>query len=66
MEINGWTIEPWADLVGAKLAGADLSNADLTGANLRMAKLTGADLTGANMRMADLANTIMPDGTRHF
>jgi uncharacterized protein YjbI with pentapeptide repeats len=38
-----------ADLIGAKLAGADLR-----GANLRGAYLIGADLKGADLRLADL------------
>jgi len=38
-----------ADLIGAKLKGADLR-----GANLRGAYLIGADLRGADLRMADL------------
>jgi uncharacterized protein YjbI with pentapeptide repeats len=38
-----------ADLIGAKLRGADLR-----GANLRGAYLIGADLRGADLRLADL------------
>lgn len=38
-----------ADLVGARLAGADLRRADLRGA-----LLVGADLTGADLRQADV------------
>ncbi|MEO6084457.1 MAG: pentapeptide repeat-containing protein [Umezawaea sp.] len=38
-----------ADLIGARLAGADLR-----GANLRGAYLIGADLRGADLRLADL------------
>jgi hypothetical protein len=57
--VNGYTIEPKADLSGANLSGADLSEANLNGANLhgadlRGAKLHGADLRGANLRWADL------------
>ena len=37
--INGYTLEPYADLTNADLGGADLSNADLTGINF-----TGASL----------------------
>ena len=29
-KVNGYVIEPGADLIGADLTGADLSNADLT------------------------------------
>jgi len=39
---------------GADLIGAKLSGADLRGANLRGAYLIGADLRGANLRLADL------------
>ena len=42
VEVNGYTIEP-----GANLPGADLSGLDLSGANLRGANLSGAYLTGA-------------------
>ena len=41
VEVNGYTIEP-----GADLTGANLSDADLTGANLSEARLTGANLAG--------------------
>jgi len=50
MEVNGYKIEP----------GANLESAYLTGANLR-----GADPTGANLSGADLEGAIMPDGTIH-
>lgn len=48
------------DLVGARLAGADLRGADLRGAyliaaDLRGADLRGADLLGADLRDADLS-----------
>jgi len=45
VEVNGYTIKPWA-----KLSEADLSGANLSGANLLYAKLSGADLSGANLR----------------
>ena len=32
--INGWVIEPGADLTGAKLKGADLKGVDLIGVDL--------------------------------
>ena len=44
-----------ADLRGANLFGANLSDADLRGANLSDADLPGADLSGANLRGADLS-----------
>jgi hypothetical protein len=43
-----------ADLRGANLYGAGLSEADLGGANLGGANLRGADLRGANLGGADL------------
>ena len=67
--VDGYTIEPDADLSDAYLFDADLTNANLTGANLTGAdltgatlygatlsgaNLTGADLTGANLGRADL------------
>ena len=45
--VDGYSIEP-----GANLAGADLSHADLT----------GADLTDANLSGTILKGTTMPDG----
>jgi uncharacterized protein YjbI with pentapeptide repeats len=55
MEVNGYKIEP-----GAQLAGANLSNAKLLGVNLERANLVGADLSnaklaGANLFCADLS-----------
>ncbi len=52
--VNGYTIEPGADLSGADLSGADLSDADLSGADLSGADLSGADLDGADLSSADL------------
>jgi len=59
VEVNGYKIEPGADLAGADLAEeylvrADLTRADLTGADLEQANLTGADLTGADLSGANL------------
>ena len=61
VEVNGYTIEPGADLRRANLRGADLRKANLTEANLYEANLTGANLeeanlTGANLRGADFDN----------
>jgi hypothetical protein len=58
--VNGYTIAPMADLRGADLRGANLSEADLRGvdlrwANLRWANLRGADLRWANLRWANLS-----------
>lgn len=59
MIINGYKIEPYANLnyanlYSANLLGSDLRGADLTGANLRVANLRGVDLTCADLRGADL------------
>jgi len=59
VEVNGYTIEPGADLSGADLSGwylhgADLSGADLTGSDLAGADLSGADLTGSDLTGANL------------
>ena len=53
VEVNGYKIEP-----GADLSGADLSGANLTGANLTGANLTGANLTGAVMPESAINNEI--------
>ena len=45
-----------ADLRGANLSDANLSNADLRGANLSDADLRNADLFGANLRDANLSD----------
>ena len=49
MNVNGYEIEPFANLKGANLRGANLE-----GANLRYAYLQGANLEGA-----DLTRTIL-------
>ncbi|MGY1455709.1 pentapeptide repeat-containing protein [Streptomyces sp. SS8] len=46
-----------ADLMGARLKGADLRGADLRGAYLIAADLRGADLRGADLIGADLRDT---------
>ena len=53
MEVNGYTIEP----------GANLLVADLTGANLEGADLRGANLTGADLSRADLVRTVLNGAT---
>jgi len=50
MEVNGYKIEPGAELEDTNLSGANLRDANLSGANLRDANLEGAR---------------MPDGTIH-
>ena len=62
VEVNGYTIEPGADLSGVNLSGANLSGrnlsgADLSGADLSRARLTRADLARANRRGANLTRT---------
>ena len=53
VEVNGYTIEPGANLRGARLEGANLGATDLTGADL-----SGADLSGAKAN----EDTAWPDG----
>ena len=65
MEVNGYKIEPGANLSAANLTDADLTDADLTdadltdadlfGANLTRAKLTGANLFRANLNGTNLS-----------
>ena len=55
MKINGYVIEPHANLRSANLRSADLSGANLRSAYLRSADLSGADLSGANLRGANLS-----------
>ncbi len=52
VEVNGYTIEPGADLTRAKLGRTNLSGADLQGADLK-----GADLSSASLPKADLSWT---------
>ena len=47
MIVNGYRIEPYANLEGAYLEGANLEGAYLKGANLEGANLFRADLGGA-------------------
>ncbi len=64
MRVNGYIVEPGADLTNALLQDQDLSgakprfallmDANLEGANLRDANLEGTLLYGANLRGADL------------
>jgi hypothetical protein len=49
MIINGYTIEPNANLKGANLTRAHLLYVNLTGANFEGANLTGANFEGANL-----------------
>jgi len=62
--VKGYAIEPKANLKGAdlnnaeltnaKLQGANLSNANLTDSQLQCADLTNADLRGVNLKGADI------------
>ncbi len=56
MTVNGYEIEPGADLRGANLRDADLSGASLRGADLREANLGWAELVGANLVGAYMAH----------
>ena len=53
-QVNGYVIEPRADLEGADLEGANLEEADLRRADLRRADLRRADLWGAYLQGANL------------
>ena len=55
--VNGYNIQPGADLRDADLTGAELSGANLIYADLSNADLTGADLSGADLRNANLIYT---------
>ena len=57
MEVNGYKIEPGAQLAEADLSGANLTNANLVSADLRDANLEGANLTNAKLVSADLRGT---------
>jgi hypothetical protein len=52
--VNGYKIEPRADLQGANLQGANLQGADLGGSDLCGADLQGANLGGAYLCVAYL------------
>ena len=54
VEVNGYTIEPEADLSGADLAGADLAGARLGRANLEGANLEGVNLSAAKLKEVKL------------
>lgn len=59
LKINGYKIEPYKNLSGAHLSGANLTRARLEGANLSGAHLEGANLSwvilnGANLSEAHL------------
>jgi len=68
VEVNGYTIEPGANLEGAYLDGVNVVKADLTEADLFGANLTGANFRGANLGGVDLKgakaneDTVWPEG----
>jgi len=59
VEVNGYKIEPGADLRGANLVDADLAGANLEKANLYGANLLSANLMGANLMGANLTGAIL-------
>ncbi len=66
MRVNGYIVEPGADLTNALLQDQDLSGAKprfalLMDANLEGANLEGANLEGANLEGASLANADLRD-----
>ena len=63
-KINGYEIEPDANLRDANLIGADLRDANLRDANLRGADLRGADLRGADFNENNFVVFIY--GTKHI
>ena len=68
VKVNGYTIEPGADLIEANLSGANLDQAYFGAASLLEADLTGARLTGEKLEHADLwearadRDTVWPEG----
>ena len=61
MIVNGYKIEPGADLSYASLEFEDLTGADLSGARLRHADIRGSNLTGANLLRADMRGANLGD-----
>ena len=59
--VNGYYIGPGADLSGANLPFADLSNADLSSADLSGAILEFSNLINANLRDANLSGANLRD-----
>jgi uncharacterized protein YjbI with pentapeptide repeats len=52
--VNGYLVGPTADLLLAKLSGADLSGADIAGADMAEAILSNANLSGTDLASANL------------
>ena len=61
MIVNGYKIEPNANLFGVNLSNANLSDADLSYADLSYAKLYSADLYRANLSNAKLPYANLSD-----
>ena len=59
--INGYRIEPFANLQGAQLQRARLGGMNLYCVNLRNADLSGARMYGVDLKTAKFCKTIMPD-----
>ena len=57
VEVNGYKIEPGANLSGANLTYANLSNADLSNANLTSANLSSTILSSANLSNANMTDS---------
>ena len=57
---SGIYVEPFANLNGADLSGANLSDAYLWGAKLNDSNLAGADLSNANLLDSRLRNANLP------
>jgi hypothetical protein len=62
--VNGYKIEPGADLRNADLRNADLSGADLAYANLRYASLVGADFRNVDLSDANFTGATL-SGAKH-
>jgi uncharacterized protein YjbI with pentapeptide repeats len=63
VEVNGYTIEPGANLHGADLTGANLEGVDLLKANLARANLARANLGGVFLYRAKAnQDTTWPEG----
>jgi uncharacterized protein YjbI with pentapeptide repeats len=59
--VRGYCVQPFADLRGVDLSGADLILVDLRGVDLSGADLSDANLSGACLRGADLREACLDD-----
>ena len=62
--VNGYKIEPGAELVCANLSGAELGNRDLCGSDLPGRDLTGANLSGQPFDETNLRAACGPCNSR--